>query len=126
MTAQAARRIKGEVSYHAGQAAEAAVARHYEKAGYTLLAQRWRGTSGEIDLIFRASDQIVCVEVKKSRSVLQAASHLTPRQIHRLIATSQEFLARQPKGLLTELRFDVALVESDGKIFVIENAIGEL
>ncbi len=117
-------RHRGETGYHAGQSAELCVARDYEQRGYTLAHLRWRGAAGEIDLVLRDDDGLVFVEVKKSRSFAQAALRVTPRQQARIFATAEEFLAQEPAGNLTNLRFDVALVNAHGAVEVIENAFG--
>ncbi len=115
---------RGETGYHAGQAAELCVARYYEQRGYTLAHLRWRGTAGEIDLVLREGDDLIFVEVKKSRSFAQAALRVTPRQQARIFAAAEEYLAHEPAGTLTNLRFDVALVNAHGAVEVIENAFG--
>ena len=115
----------GRMAYHAGLSAEASVIRHYESRGYVLAAQRWRGQGGEIDLILRHGDMLVFVEVKKSRSFASAASRISPRQKHRIFATAQEFAAQEPQGLLTDMRFDVALVNGTGAVQILENELLE-
>ncbi|MCC5991253.1 MAG: YraN family protein [Rhodobacteraceae bacterium] len=107
----------------AGMAAEGAVCRHYLDRGYRVLAQRWRGQSGEIDLVMAHDDDVVFVEVKKSRSFSRAASLLRPAQIERLMQTAAEFLGTQPLGQLTPARFDVALVDQQGQVSILENAL---
>ncbi len=118
-----AKQLRGQTSYHAGIAAEDMVADRYARGGYPILAKRWRGASGEIDLIARDGAGIIFIEVKKSSSHGQAASHLTRRQMDRICGAGSEFLASQPRGQLTDVRFDVALVDSAGRIKVIENAL---
>ena len=113
---------RGLASYHAGHAAEGAVARHYEDRGISICRQNWRGITGEIDLIGRRGDEVIFVEVKQSRTHDLAASHLSQAQIGRIFATVDEFLACEPKGLLTDVRIDLALVDGTGRIEVIENA----
>lgn len=114
--------MSGLVSYHAGLAAEDAVQRHYTDAGRVLAASRWRGKSGEIDLIVREGAAVVFVEVKKAATHAEAALRLTSRQMARIYASAAEFLAGEPAGQNTESRFDVALVDSYGRIEVLENA----
>jgi putative endonuclease len=114
--------MSGLVSYHAGVAAEDAVQRHYARDGQSLAASRWRGSGGEIDLIMRDGAAVVFVEVKKAATHAEAASRLTSRQMARIYASASEFLAGEPCGLNTESRFDVALVDSYGRIEVLENA----
>ncbi|WP_299547551.1 YraN family protein [uncultured Tateyamaria sp.] len=117
-----ARVARGHMSYHAGMAAEQVVARAYIAAGYKLVADRWRGQRGEIDLIFSTVIGLVMVEVKTSKSFASAAAHVTPAQVKRLCATADEYLATLSDGSLTELRFDVALVDQAGAVDILENA----
>ena len=112
----------GVTAYHAGIAAEISVARHYERSGFTICAQRWRGGGGEIDLVAKAGEVVVFIEVKQSKTHAQAAEHLTPRQMARIYNTASEFLAGEPAGQMTAVRFDVALVDAVGRIEVLENA----
>jgi putative endonuclease len=116
------RSTRGRANYHAGHAAESSVARHYEDRGIAICARNWRGITGEIDLIGRRGDEVIFVEVKQSRSHDLAASHLSQAQIGRIFATVDEFLAGEPKGLLTDVRIDLALVDGQGRIEVVENA----
>ena len=62
MTAQQ----RGKTAFHAGTATEDSVARLYARGGMPVLAQRWRGSASEIDLIVRNGDGVVFVEVKKA------------------------------------------------------------
>ncbi|MGL4321122.1 MAG: YraN family protein [Paracoccaceae bacterium] len=114
--------MSGLVSYHAGLAAEDSVARLYEGSGHTVAARRWRGQSGEIDLIARDGDVVIFIEVKQSHSHTEAALHLTPQQFQRIYYAAEEFIAGEPKGSLTDVRFDVALVDAAGRIEILENA----
>jgi putative endonuclease len=113
--------VSGLRSYHAGLAAEDQVCRLYEKGGSVLLAKRWRGTSGEIDLILQDGAQIVFVEVKQSKTHAHAAAHLSPAQIARIYAVAAEFVETLPQGQLTEVRLDAALVNGMGEIEIIRN-----
>ena len=115
--------MSGSVSYHAGLSAEGQVARDYQRRGFPLVTQRWRGDGGEIDLVVRDGDGFVFIEVKKSRNHARAAERLSQRQIQRLFDAASEFLARCPSGLNTRARFDVALVDAVGRIEIVENAL---
>jgi putative endonuclease len=117
-----ARKRRGLTNYLAGHAAEASVARHYEGRGISICARNWRGSGGEIDLIGRDGDVVVFVEVKQSRTHDLAATHISAAQIGRIFATVEEFVANEPKGLLTDVRIDLALVDGQGRIEVVENA----
>ncbi len=90
-----------------------------------MLHRRWRGAAGEIDLILRDGETLVFVEVKKSRSFARAADRLSPAQMHRIAAAAAEFLGTQPRGQLSDMRFDVALVDGSGEVRIVENAFGQ-
>ncbi|HGG05066.1 MAG TPA: hypothetical protein ENK28_06370 [Aliiroseovarius sp.] len=107
-----------------GQAAEDSVARRYQARGKPIAARRWRGSRGEIDLVAQDGDGFVFIEVKKARDFARAATRLTRAQMRRIYGAASEYLAGAPKGQLTPVRFDVALVNSAGQIEVIENAFG--
>ncbi len=115
--------MQGTVAYLSGTAAEDAVARRYAGSGHALVARRWRGLGGEIDLILRRGAEIVFVEVKKGRDAARAAERLSQRQIGRLLTAAAEYLGGEPAGQDTPARFDVALMDATGSITVIENAL---
>ena len=117
--------IRGRTSYLAGLSAEDSVARDYQMRGYTVERRRWRGAGGEIDLIARDDEGLVFVEVKTSSDFARAAERICRRQMTRICEAAQQFLAGETGGLLTNVRFDVALVDSAGRCRIIENAFGE-
>lgn len=119
--------MSGARSYYNGFAAEQSVAARYADAGWAVLAERWRGGGGEIDLILRNSQSggVIFVEVKRARDFAAAAARLSPRQIKRITASAAQFLGTQPKGQDTDVRFDVALVDEAGAIEILENAFGQ-
>ena len=43
--------MSGQVSYLSGVSAEDQVARRYARTGHVILARRWRGRAGELDLV---------------------------------------------------------------------------
>jgi len=113
----------GQAAYLSGLAAEESAERAYLDRGFRLITRRYRGRRGEIDLVMRQGDQIIFVEVKKSSSHSRAAWRMTPDKIARLYATGEQFLATQPQGMLTDCRFDVALVDKFGQVEILENAL---
>lgn len=119
------RQRRGQVSCLTGFSAEGAVLRVYIRAGYVALAERWRGQSGEIDLIFDEGKGLVFVEVKAARDFERAALSLGPRQRQRIVAAASEYLAQVPGGIASNVRFDLALVDGMGRVRVLENAFGE-
>lgn len=113
--------LRSDTNYHAGLAAEAIVAREYIARGQRVATQRWRGKSGEIDLIIRDGDRLVFTEVKKSRTHEIAATRLSTRQLQRICTAASEFVEAEPNGQLTEIRFDLATVDQAGTVQIIEN-----
>lgn len=117
--------MNGSTNYHAGFAAEETVARNYTIRGLSVARKRWRGRSGEIDLIARDERGLVFIEVKKSKSFASAAARVSRRQMQRIYRSASEFLAGEPMGQNTDVRFDVALVNAAGEVQILENAFGQ-
>ena len=113
--------MSGKISYLAGLSAEEAVARIYARDGHAVAAQRWRGSRGELDLVLHDGDGLIVVEVKTSRDFGRALSRLTRAQLHRIYATAAEYADAEAQGSLTDMRFDVALVDGQGRLEIHEN-----
>lgn len=114
--------LRSQTNYHAGLAAEAIVARNYTKRGAQISHERWRGSAGEIDLILRENGCVVFVEIKKSRTHDSALARVSSRQMTRICNAASIFLANEPNGQNTDIRFDVATVDASGSVRIIENA----
>jgi putative endonuclease len=117
--------VSGATSYHAGLCAEEIAERAYERAGQEIVARRWRGQSGEIDLVVKDGARRIFVEVKKSRSFSRAAERLSKTQMARIYGAASEYIGQCSEGQNTEVRFDLALVDRSGAVQVIENAFGQ-
>jgi putative endonuclease len=105
-----------------GLAAEAIAAGIYLRREARVLAQRARAGGGEIDLIVRDAAQTVFVEVKARRSLDQAAHAISPRQIARIGAAAQAWLACNDREN-DDIRFDVVLIDRNGNSEIVENAL---
>ena len=112
--------MTGSVGYHGGLAAERIAENAYVARGHEVLARRWRGEAGEIDLIVRQGDVTRFVEVKKARTHGQAADRVSPRQQARIRLAAQEYAGVSGLGLDCEMQFDVALVDGQGRLQIIE------
>lgn len=110
----------GGAAHRGGLAAEEVALRLYPAA--RVLATRWRRPEGEIDLILDEAGVTVFVEVKSSRHPLRAAHALGPRQRARIVAAAGRWLAES--GWRGDCRFDVALVDGQGRAERIPNAFG--
>lgn len=104
----------------AGRRAEDAAAAWLATIGWTVLARRWRGAGGELDLVCRdPGGALVAVEVKLRRTERMGAAveSVNQRRIRRLRRSLGSFPdnARLPSGLC--LRIDLVTVtpSSDGR-----------
>lgn len=118
------RQARGLQAWLSGQAAEDSVARHYEARGVRVLARRWRGESGEIDLVLRAPDTYVFCEVKRAASFDAALARLRRGQLERIYHAASEYIGLTPEGQLAPVRFDVAAVDGTGAVHMVEAAFG--
>ena len=75
-------------------------------------------------MILRDGEAVVFVEVKKSETHDIAAQRISRRQMDRICQAALLYTDRLPTGGLTELRFDAALVDADGRVQIVENAFG--
>lgn len=114
-------KTRGQMAYYAGHAAEGCVVAKYAAEGHRLVAQRWRGTAGELDLVFEDDDSLVFVEVKQARSFDAALQRLRPRQIERICRTAEEFVGQHCPG--RDMRFDLALVNGQGAVRAMPNIL---
>ena len=111
-----------QTSGSAGRQAEDLATRFLEKKKFRILARNYRCRGGEIDLVARDGAEVIFIEVKASRTHAAAAERLEPRQMARICAAASEYLAGEPLGQLTPARFDVALVDGQGRVEILENA----
>lgn len=112
---------RGEANYRKGCLAEDNVAQHYEEAGYAIRNRRWRCPFGELDLIASQGPTTVIVEVKSSRTHERAAESLGERQQRRIRRAADFWYLGQPFGSVKNLRVDLALVDSYGRIEIREH-----
>lgn len=115
------KQTRGLVNYLDGLSAEECVERAYCDAGAKVVKRRWRGKSGEIDLIMQLGAVYIFVEVKKARDFASAAMRLSERQMQRVSCAADEFAATLPLGLNSAMRIDVALVNDASESQIIEN-----
>ena len=97
-----ARQARGTRSQRGGIAAENAACTVLEQDGWTILA--------------RKDGLLAIIEVKSRKTLSEAAYALSGRQRARLIAAAEALLASQPSWGDSGERFDVVIVDSQGKI----------
>lgn len=115
------RHLTGQNNFYDGVAAETVIERRYCADGNEIAARRWRGQSGEIDLVFRKNGEVIFVEVKKAKDFSHAAYRLSQQQLARIASAAEEFVANEALGPLTPFRIDLALVNKNGESRIIEN-----
>jgi putative endonuclease len=105
-----------------GRFAEARVADRLAQDGWVVLEQRARTASGEIDLIAEKDGLLAFVEVKARASLGDAAYALGRRQRLRLMAAAEVWLAGHPGHGEAGIRFDVLLLDAEGRMHRIADA----
>lgn len=78
--------------------------------GYRILAQDYRSSAGEIDVVARRGATLAIIEVKARDSVAAAAEAITPRQRRRIFGAARLFVAHHPRHGDCAIRFDIMLV----------------
>ena len=97
-------------AFRRGHAAEYIAALYLLAKGYRIRAIRHRTKLGEIDIIARRGDLVVCVEVKARRDADSAVFAVTGAAQRRIHAASALWLARQPDAHRLSLRYDIVAV----------------
>ena len=105
-----------EKAYYWGQGAEWLSILLLVLKGYKILARRYRGKTGEIDLIARKGKIICFIEVKARKTKQDALYALSPQQMQRISRTAEWYMARnfpKNKAFSEEVftRFDLMAVE---------------
>lgn len=93
-----------------GREAEAQAATYLRAEGYTILAERLRTLSGEIDLVAHRPPVLALVEVKARASTGRGLYALSPRQAARIAAAGEHFLADHPEHADSFLRLDLIVI----------------
>ena len=111
-----------------GRQGEAIAATYLQNKGYEIIERNWRCPTGELDLVARAGDRLVFVEVRTRSGARfgRAEESITPAKQTRLIELAHLYL--QEKANLTPAwRIDVVAVQLGPglpQINHIENAVG--
>ena len=108
----------------AGDAAEAAAARHLMAAGCRILARNARYRDGEVDLIACERDLLVFVEVRMRASARfgGAAVSVNSLKQKRIARAAQHWLFTRYGERWPACRFDVVTVDGSGTIEWIRDA----
>lgn len=112
--------------YRSGKWAEFLACLYLWFHGYRIVARNiivGRGTTaGEIDIIAVKHRCLVFAEVKKRRSLAEAAYAVSFRQQRRLIRGAAVFVGHHPQYKNYDLRFDAVLVKLPFSVVHLRNA----
>lgn len=78
--------------------------------GYRLLARRFGGKGGEIDLIMKRGRLVIFVEVKRRGMMEEALVSITPKKRRLVAGRVRQWLARNPWAMDHDLRFDAVFI----------------
>jgi putative endonuclease len=94
-----------------GKIGEDLACRELERRGYAILARRYRGRAGELDIIAREGPTVVFVEVKarEGRKFGDAVDAVTSLKRRRMTRVAREYLARH-RLAGCPCRFDVVSI----------------
>jgi putative endonuclease len=106
----AARRRQRRAAFRFGLSAETRAAVLLLLQGFRIVARRWRGPIGEIDIVARRGRLLIFVEVKARDLLDDAAEAVGPEQQRRIALAAEAWLARHPQDGNREIRFDVVLI----------------
>lgn len=97
-----------------GEWGEKVAAIHLEAKGYEIVARNWRCARGEIDLVARAGDELVFVEVKtrRGRAMGTPEEGVTPHKARRLLELARHYLYENEIDEVA-WRVDMVAVELD-------------
>ena len=95
-----------------GQRAEKIVAQSLIQAGYSILAQNWSCSRGELDIIARYQRTTVFVEVRAhTTSYLDGAEVTVTQQKQRRVCAAAELWLQHDGNDADDIRFDVVAVQ---------------
>ncbi|HVC62501.1 MAG TPA: YraN family protein [Acetobacteraceae bacterium] len=117
-----ARQQRGRRAHALGVSAEAAACAALEGEGWTVLARRLRTEAGEVDMLAERRGMLAIVEVKARPRLADAAAAVSPRQRVRLLAAAEIILAEHPEWGAAGVRFDVLVVDANGRVRRITDA----
>jgi putative endonuclease len=117
-----ARQARGQGAERAGREAEEAACLWLAEDGWEIFARRLRTAAGEIDIAAEHEGLVAIIEVKQRATLDEAAASVSARQQARLMAAAELLLARHPRRGRVGVRFDVMLVDVEGRVRRIEDA----
>ncbi|MDA0780919.1 MAG: YraN family protein [Rickettsiales bacterium] len=97
-------------SYKFGLLAETIAVIYLRLCFYSIISRRHKTKLGEVDIIARRGNNLVFIEVKARKKKDDAYIAFTKHQQNRITRAAQLFIAKNPRYLQTNIRFDLILV----------------
>ena len=113
---------RGAKAYALGLDAEAAACLALEADGWEIRARRLRTKAGDLDMLAEKSGLLAVIEVKARPTLSGAAEALSKRQQARLVQAAEIALAENPGWGQDGVRFDLLLVDREGRVRRIADA----
>ncbi|HTR16406.1 MAG TPA: YraN family protein [Acetobacteraceae bacterium] len=107
---------RGAAAEAAGRAAETLACAALERDGWTILGRRLRTPAGEIDVAAEKTGLLALVEVKARPSLAVAAAALGAAQQRRLADAAEILLTRHSNWGRAGVRFDLMVVDGQGRV----------
>ncbi|PJE65438.1 hypothetical protein COU91_01690 [Candidatus Saccharibacteria bacterium CG10_big_fil_rev_8_21_14_0_10_47_8] len=106
-----------------GNQAETAVAQQLAHEGYEIIAQNWKTSRCEIDVVARKRGIVYFVEVKYRGSMAQGTGldYITPSKLRRLHFSARVW--NQHHGWEGDWRILAAAVTTDGQDYIVQEII---
>lgn len=93
-----------------GRDGEGAAAAYLIRRGWRVIARRWRGGGGEIDIVARRGRAIALCEVKARREAGALREPVTAAQRARMVRAARAWVAQRPDVAEREVRLDLITV----------------
>lgn len=101
-------------AYRYGISAEKLAGWYLRLKGYRILAERYRSSGGEIDIVARKGKTLIAVEVKARRTLAECEESVAPWKCRKIARAAESLLTGQKLGLANvhdhAIRFDVIWV----------------
>ena len=119
--------LQGLLSYLSGHQAENEACRFLKKKGFSLECRNFRPLKGsganELDLVMWDKKTLVFIEVKKRKTLTDAAEVIDTRLQKRLFKGAEAFLSSHPQYSNADCRFDVVFIVPNEKVVHLQNVI---
>jgi putative endonuclease len=98
-----------------GRRGEEAAARHLTRRGWTILAARWRGAGGELDIVATRGEVVAICEVKARGDPSVLDEPVTAAQRARIARAAAAYVASRPELAARTVRLDLIAVRLTGR-----------